>query len=107
MKKTFLFSMMVSTLAMGSALAADAGMHDKDQVVFDAATNTLKIPKVQLVDADGNMTDIYYTAEMDISKNVAGEKIEFRVNDLKQTDDHGCVLPETWHGEMGHCMNQN
>ncbi len=107
MKKRFLFSIIVSILVTGQALAAhDDGMTDKEKAVFDATTNKLKLPEVHYVDENGNMTTLMFAVDMDISKDVTGEALEFKITDLKQIDEHGCVFPETWHEAMGHCMDQ-
>jgi len=107
MKKRFLVSIITSVLVMGQAFAADGhDMDMSDKAVFDATTNKLKLPKVHYVDENGNMTTLMFAVDMDISKNVAGEALEFKINDLKQIDEHGCVFPETFHEEMGHCMDQ-
>ncbi len=97
---------------MGQALAEapdtlTSKISDMDSAVFDATTNKLKLPEVHYVDSEGNMTSRMFAAELDVSKNVEGENLEFKLTDLKEMDDHGCVLPETWHSEMGHCMDQN
>jgi hypothetical protein len=53
--------------------------------------------------ADGNVSEKMYKADMKI---IEGSDLEFKVEDLKESDDHGCFDPESWHAEMGHCMVQ-
>jgi hypothetical protein len=110
MRKNLLLSMIVSTLMLAEALAADVpGIPDMDRAVFDARTNTLVLPKIQYIGADGKMTKVVYTADVVISKDKPDEPLELKVTKLEPvvTDEHGCVAPETWHEEMGHCMDQN
>jgi len=101
MKKRFLLSIIIATFAMGEVLAED--MPETDKVVFDAASGTLTLPKVYVMGADGNVSEKMYKADMKI---IEGSDLEFKVEDLKESDDHGCFDPESWHAEMGHCMVQ-
>jgi len=115
MRKNLLLSMLVSTLMIAEVSVADVpGMPDIDmpdmgRAVFDARTNTLTLPKIQYIGADGKMTKVVFTADLVISKDKPDEPLELKVTKLEPvvTDEHGCVAPETWHEEMGHCMDQN
>ncbi len=109
MKKKILLSMIVSALMIAEASAADMPDMDMSRAVFDARTNTLMLPKIQYIDADGKMTKVVFTADLVISKNKADEPLELKVTKLEPvvTDENGCVAPETWSEGMGHCMDQN
>lgn len=113
-----LFSLIAAVLIMSQAIAAedkkisrkmgDSGITtENDKTVFYAKANKLKLPKVHVIDVNGNMTNKLYAAELDLSKFVEGEALEFKLIKLDETDVYGCIAPETWQESMGHCMVQN
>jgi len=102
--KKIILSLLMSTLLFGEAFAAE------EKVYFSSATGMLTIPKVYVRDASGNITSVV-SAELVMTK--ASEPYELQVQELgslangADTDEFGCVLPQTWHAAMGHCMVQN
>lgn len=105
----FAFSIMLADLSFADDM--------EEKVVYSSSTQTLILPKVYVMDAEGNMTEMV-AAELKLSKG--SEPYEFKVEKLTSVmeshdhdshqpavDSYGCVFPETWHAEMNHCMVQN
>jgi hypothetical protein len=108
--KKIMLSLLMSTLLFGEVFAADEMEAMDEKVIFSTATGSLMIPKVYLRDASGNTIGVV-SAKLIMSK--ATEPYELQVMELgsvaneTDTDEFGCVLPQTWHAAMNHCMVQN
>jgi len=119
MDTRLLFSLIASLLITDQAIAeigdkkitskmGESGApRKKNKAIFYPATNTLKLPVVHNVDANGKMTKTLYAVELDLSSPIEGEANKFKVIKLNETDEYGCILPETWQESWGHCMVQN
>lgn len=106
MSKKYFLSILVSLLLVGQAFAE--GEHEK--VMYLSSTGKLIIPQIHVMDKSGSMKSMV-SAKLVLINDT--EPYEFRLVDLgvvaddpENVDAFGCVLPETWHAEMGHCMVQ-
>jgi hypothetical protein len=101
MKYKVLLSILASALLFGEVFAEEM---DAEKVKFMSATNTLVIPEVHIMDESGNMMGMK-SVELVLIKGDEPYQFEVvKLEDAAEKDDHGCVAPQVWHGEMGHCM---
>ena len=101
MKYKVLLSVLASALLFGEVVAEEM---DAETVKFMSATNTLVIPEVHIMDESGNMTGMK-SVELVLIKGDEPYQFEVvKLEDAVKTDENGCVAPQVWHGEMGHCM---
>ncbi len=101
MKYKVLLSILTSALLFGEVFADDMGA---EKVKFMSATNTLVIPEVHMVDESGNMMGMK-SVELVLIKG--DEPYQFgvvKLEDVAEKDENGCIAPQVWHDQMGHCM---
>ncbi len=103
MKYKVLLSILASALLFGEAFA-EHHMGDGEEVKFLSASNTLVIPEVHIMDESGAMTGMK-SVKLVLIKGEPPYQFEVvELEDVVEKDENGCVLPEVWHEEMGHCM---
>ncbi|MCF6204205.1 MAG: hypothetical protein L3J59_11140 [Methylococcaceae bacterium] len=102
MKNKVLLSVLASALLFGEVFAE--GLIDAEKVKFMSATNTLVIPEVHVMDESGNMTGMK-SVELVLIKGDQPYQFEVvKLEDAVKKDDQGCVAPQVWNDQMGHCM---
>lgn len=102
MKYKVLLSVLASALLFGEVFAEDH--MDAEEVKFMSATNTLVIPEVHIMDGLGNMMGMK-SVELVLIKGDEPYQFEVvKLEDAVEKDDQGCVAPQVWHDQMGHCM---
>jgi len=84
---------------------------------FDSHENETKY--IKAVNTSEDFIELIWTSDMQNLNSNTTEGEEFYYFDLQTAENfvnmknaeieqnHGCILPQTWHAEMGHCMIQN
>ena len=98
---------------------ADSDSHEHNKAVFLTTTNTLTLPEVHVVNAEGMTTEKLsatltiksfsppFTLQVTSLETVAiSEMPSMDMPKPGDVDSNGCVYPETWHASMNHCMDQ-
>ncbi|MCK5828771.1 MAG: hypothetical protein KAH20_00520 [Methylococcales bacterium] len=109
--KKIMLSLLMPTLLFGEVFAADDTVAPQKDVMFSSSTGTLIIPKLFLRDESGAISGAM-SAKLTMDKR--SKPYGLTVTELKplkndadaDADAFGCVLPQTWHEAMGHCMVQ-